>query len=157
MAKVYLICGKICSGKTTLAKKLAESRNGVILSCDEVTWTLFDNDLGEEHDEMTSRIRRYLLHKAAEIVRTGTNVILDWGFWSAAYRTEVGEYFSAEKIKTQWTYLSVPPGEWKRRIEKRNAAVLAGESHDYFVDEGLLAKLERLFEEPGEEMERWVE
>ena len=157
MAKVHLICGKICSGKTTLARKLAEEQNAVILSCDEVTWTLFDNDLGERHDEMTGRIRRYLLCKAVEIVRAGTDVILDWGFWTSAYRAEIREYFAAEKISTHWTYLSVPSEEWERRIAKRNAAVLAGESHDYYLDGGLRTKLESLFEEPSrEETDLWI-
>ena len=151
MAKVFLICGKICSGKSTYARKLAESQNAVILSIDEVTWELFDNDLGEKHDEMTARIRRYMLRKAVEIVRTGTDVILDWGFWTAAYRREMREYFAAEKVGTHWTFVSAPPEEWERRIAKRNAAVLAGESHDYFVDEGLRQKLESRFEPPADD------
>lgn len=150
MAKVHLICGKICSGKSTLAKTLAEEKNAVILSCDEVTWALFDNDLGEKHDEMTGRIRAYLLQKTNEIIRTGTDVILDWGFWTASYRQEVRAYFDAASVEVCWHHVAVSPEEWERRIEKRNAAVLAGESHDYFVDEGLRAKLEQLFEEPAE-------
>ena len=158
MAKVFLICGKICSGKTTFARKLAEEQNAVILSCDEVTWELFSNDLGEKHDEMTAHIRRYLLRKAVEIIRAGTNVILDWGFWTAAYRAEIKDYFSAEKIESHWTYISVSPEEWERRIAGRNAAVLAGESHDYYLDEGLRAKLESLFEEPSrDETDLWIE
>ncbi|MBR6790208.1 MAG: ATP-binding protein [Oscillospiraceae bacterium] len=150
MAKVHLICGRICSGKTTLAKTLAEEHNAVILSCDEVTWALFGNDLGEKHDQMTGRIRTYLLQKAVEIIRAGTGVILDWGFWTAAYRREIREYFAAASVEVCWHYVTVSPVEWERRIGKRNAAVLSGESHDYFVDEGLRAKLERLFEEPEE-------
>ena len=150
MAKVHLICGKICSGKSTLAKTLAKEKNAVILSCDEVTWALFDNDLGEKHDEMTGRIRAYLLQKTDEIIRTGTDVILDWGFWTASYRREIREHFAAAGIEARWHHATVTPEEWERRIEKRNAAVLAGESHDYFVDEGLRAKLEQLFEEPAE-------
>jgi len=151
MAKVHLICGKICSGKTTFARKLAERENAVILSCDEVTWALFDNDLGKGHDAMTARIRDYLRQKAAEIVRAGTDVILDWGFWTAAARREIREHFTAMGIDVQWHHISVSPEEWEARIQKRNAAVLAGESRDYFVDEGLRLKLERLFEEPSEE------
>ena len=36
MAKVLLICGKICCGKSTYAKKLKEENNAVILSVDEI-------------------------------------------------------------------------------------------------------------------------
>lgn len=77
MAKVIAICGKICAGKSYYANKLKEKENAVILSCDEVTSLLFDNDLGESHDKMVARIMTYLLHKAVDITKTGSNVILD--------------------------------------------------------------------------------
>ena len=37
MAKVILICGKICSGKTYYARQLRDQYNAVILSTDEGT------------------------------------------------------------------------------------------------------------------------
>lgn len=36
--KVFLICGKICSGKSYYAKELKDKYNAVILSTDEVTF-----------------------------------------------------------------------------------------------------------------------
>ena len=47
---------------------------------------------------------------------------------------------------------------WRENIQKRNAAVLAGETSDYYVDQGLLQKLLDAFEEPErEEMDVWFE
>lgn len=43
MAKVYLICGKICSGKSYYSKQLKEKINAVILSPDEATYDLIQN------------------------------------------------------------------------------------------------------------------
>ena len=40
MAKVILICGKICSGKSYYARKLKEKEHAVILSRDEMTYEL---------------------------------------------------------------------------------------------------------------------
>lgn len=155
---VYLICGKICSGKTTYAKKLAEETRGVILSCDEVTYQLFDNNLGPRHDEMTVRIRSYLRRKAVEISRAGTDVILDWGFWSADTRAEITAFFKNMQIPVQWYYISVSDARWQANIRKRNALVLAGESTDYFLDEGLMTKLLSRFEEPKKaDMDFWYE
>lgn len=45
MAKIIAICGKICCGKTYYANQIKEKENAVILSCDELTKDLFDNDL----------------------------------------------------------------------------------------------------------------
>ena len=47
MGKVFLICGKICIGKSLYAKALREKYNAVILSTDEVTKDLINNEHGE--------------------------------------------------------------------------------------------------------------
>ena len=158
MEKAHLLCGKICSGKTTFAAKLKERTRAVLLSCDEITWQLFRNDLGEQHDEMTASIQKYLLEKSVEIIQTGADVILDWGFWTTAERCTVREFFARRSIPAEWYYMAVTPQVWEKNNAKRNAAVQAGKRHDYFVDEGLRRKLERLFEEPGREaMDHWIE
>ena len=56
MAKLMAICGKVCSGKSYYAAQLRKKENAVILSCDDVTMTLFDNDLGDNHDVMVKKI-----------------------------------------------------------------------------------------------------
>ena len=60
MAKVWLICGKICSGKTWYARKIRDSFSGVILSTDEVTWDLIDNEQGAFYDSFAKRVNLYL-------------------------------------------------------------------------------------------------
>ena len=67
MAKIIAICGKICCGKTYYANQLKESEKAVILSCDELTKDLFDNNLGEKHDEMALRIWSYFKKKISRI------------------------------------------------------------------------------------------
>lgn len=37
MAKIIVICGKICCGKSYYANQIKEKENTVILSCDELT------------------------------------------------------------------------------------------------------------------------
>lgn len=44
MAKVIAICGKICSGKTYYANNLKIKENAVILSTDEATFDLVNNE-----------------------------------------------------------------------------------------------------------------
>jgi predicted kinase len=91
MAKVILICGKIASGKSCFADKLKKENNAVILSCDELFKMIFKDDQGEKHDEITKRIREYIYKKSVEIVRAGTDVILEFGFWSRENRKCVSE------------------------------------------------------------------
>lgn len=152
MAKVILICGKICSGKTHYAKKLCEKENAVIFSTDEVTFDLTDNAQGEGYDAFARRVNRYLLKKAAEVVSAGCNVILDWGFWTAAERKAATDYFHARDIQTQWHYMDIDDVRWQENIASRNTQVLEGcGGSDFYVDEGLLKKVTSMFEIP----EKW--
>lgn len=150
MAKVILICGKIASGKSYFADKLKKENNAVILSCDELFKMIFKDDQGEKHDEITKRIREYIYKKSVEIVRAGTDVILEFGFWSRENRKSVSEYYKQCGIQTEWYYIMISDDDWKLNINERNKEVLAGRSDAFFVDDGLLQKMNNLFEEPME-------
>ena len=157
MAKLIAICGKICSGKSYYAKQLKEKENAVILSCDELTHVLFDNNLGDKHDEMSKRIWEYLQTKAVDIVKTNTNVILDWGFWVKEDRKCISNYFKSKNIQCEWHYIDVNNETWQKNISERNARVLAGNGgSNYYLDEGLMKKLQSKWEEPTkEEIDVW--
>ena len=147
MARVYMICGKICSGKTTYANKLRKDKKAILLSCDEIMLALFEPHLSD-FDEVSARVEQYLLQKTVEIIETGIDVILDWGFWRAVNRVRIREFFSQRGIDSELWYLDVADSEWKARVEKRNAAVEAGLVSAYYVDEGLAKKFESRFEKP---------
>ena len=51
MAKVILLCGKLCCGKTTYAEHLRAQNKAVLLSIDEVMLTIFGQYTGDRHDE----------------------------------------------------------------------------------------------------------
>ena len=44
MGKVILVCGKICSGKSHYSRAIKESLNAVIISPDEATYELINNE-----------------------------------------------------------------------------------------------------------------
>lgn len=157
MARIIAICGKICAGKSYYAHEITEKENAVILSCDEVTKALFDNDLGEKHDEMAHRIWEYLQTKSVELVRCGCTVILDWGFWRSADRKRIMDFYRAQGIACEWHYIDVDDATWRKNIEERNARVARGEGGcDYYLDEGLLAKCLSRWEMPTrDEIDVW--
>ena len=144
MSKVILICGAICSGKSTLARQLAKRENAVILSNDELTKAVGEC-LGDQHDAIAERMQLYLRGKAVEIVRAGVSVILEWGFWRRADREEMSRYLDERNIPYEWYYMDVTPEQLRRNVTKRNAH--PGPS-DYIVDEGLLQKCLSAFEPP---------
>ena len=157
MAKVIAICGKICAGKSYYSAQIKEKENAVVLSCDELTKELFDNNLGENHDEMTRRICNYFKMKSVELVQIGCTVILDWGFWSAEKRKDLTAFFHLRNISLEWHYIDVDDSTWQKNIEERNRRVLNGEGgSDYYLDEGLMGKLLSQWEAPSkDEIDVW--
>ena len=150
--KVYLMCGKICSGKSTHARELRKEHRAVVLSVDEITLALFGQDAGEKHDDYVARAEAYLYRKSLEIVESGISVILDWGFWTKEERDYARQFYGSRNIPYEFHYIEVDDAEWHRHLEKRNAAITRGELDAYYVDDGLAAKFAAIFEkpEPGE-------
>ncbi|HPY85435.1 MAG TPA: ATP-binding protein [Ruminococcus flavefaciens] len=148
MAKVVMTCGKICSGKSTYAAKLCSELNGVILSIDELTLALFNNEAGDKLDMYVERARSYLYKQSVRLIRAGVNVVLDWGFWTEAEREYAKRFYDSEGIEHELHYLSIDDELWKKRINGRNALVSEGKTDAYYVDEGLMEKFASIFQEP---------
>ena len=158
MAKIYLICGKICSGKSFYARELQKEIAGIQLSCDELMLSLFPDGLGEKHDDVSRAAREYLMKKAVDAVQAGCNAILDWGFWWADNRREITNQLQEAGIPFEWHYVDVSDERWEKNIAHRNERILRGETQDYFIDEGLKQKCISLFDVPdAAEMDRWIE
>ena len=88
--------------------------------------------------------------KSVEIVETGKNVVLDWGFWQKREREYARKFYEEHGIPCELHYLYVPDAEWNKRIEKRNKDITEGRISAYYVDNGLKAKFSVLFEPPEE-------
>ena len=158
MAKVYILCGKICSGKSTYSQKLRKSQKAVILSVDDITLTLLGQNGGDTLDIYVEKLEQYFFQKSVEIIETGINVILDWGFWTKAERDFAKEFYNSHGIEYEFHYISINDEEWYRRLDKRNNDVLEKKSDAYYVDEGLAEKFKSIFEIPTKnEIDFWVE
>ena len=156
MPKVFLTCGKICSGKSTYANKLRTENNAVLLSVDEIMLALFGRDAGENHDTYVERAEKYLYEKSVEIIETGINVVLDWGFWTKAERDAAKEFYRSRGIACEFHYIDIDDETWRKNLEKRNAEIRSGKVNAYYVDEGLAKKFGVIFEKPDKsEMDIW--
>ena len=152
IGKVIIVCGKICSGKSYYSKKLKESLNAVIISPDEATYELINNEQGEFYNIFSKRLNNYLTKKAGEIAKAGANVIFERGLWTSKDRKEIKNYYKENGIECEIHYVCVDDETWKQNIEERNKKILngAGESN-FYLDEGLMIKLETKWEEPTKE------
>ena len=151
MAKVYLICGKICCGKTTYSQKLCAENDAIVLSVDEMTLTVFGQNCGAKHDEYMNNAKKYLLNKSLEFIDKKINVVLDWGFWTRKEREFTKDFYKSHGIDCELHYIDISDETWKIRINQRNETVLTKKTTAYYVDENLLAKFNSMFETPSED------
>lgn len=155
---IILICGKICAGKTTYAKKLMHELPAVRLNADELMKGLFGEHLGNRHEEVFASTMELIYQKAIEIDSCGLNVIIDAGFWYRATREAARAYFARHNLSLQWHYVHASDEIWQRNIASRNQKALLPGSSDYFVDENILKKFTNPEDEPlPEEMDVWIE
>lgn len=150
MTKVIMLCGKICSGKSTYAEQLKKKIPVVVLSCDELMLSLFDEQLGDKHNFVSKKCQNYLLELAEQIVQANTNVILDFGFWNKLSRFECKQYFLSRNINTELHYIKIDKGTWLENIQKRNKERDKKLTKCYYVDENMQQIFDEVFEEPDE-------
>jgi predicted kinase len=114
---LILLCGLPASGKTTLAKRLAEELPAVRLCPDE--WLL---GLGADlhAPEPRARLERLFGRHALDLARLGLTVVLEFGFWTRAERDELRLWARAHGTAVELRHLTAPVDELWRRLEIRN-------------------------------------
>lgn len=148
MAKVYMLVGKIASGKTTWAMERKAIVPLVLLSCDDLMLEVFAGCLGDKHGETERRCLNFLFGQAVQLVEMGLDVVLDSGFWTKKSRAMARVYFSDKQIETKTYYFKTPDDVRIERLHERNARLAHSPKREFIVDAALLAKLDKKFEEP---------
>jgi predicted kinase len=139
MGKVILICGKIGSGKTTYAYKLAKQLNAVIITQDELMYGLFGTELyysdQEQYYKYATWVEEYVKRKAGEIANAGAIVICENGFWPRAERDELRKYYTDIGVSCEFHYMDISEEQRLKNIKKRNDAILRKECNETFMQE----------------------
>ncbi|WP_406488099.1 AAA family ATPase [Streptomyces phaeochromogenes] len=139
---LILLCGLPGSGKTTLAKHLADAIPAVRLSPDE--WLA---DLGIDLFDVQARDRleRRFSQHAQDLLKLGQSVILEFGFWSRSERDDQRLGARALGVPVELHYLTAPIDELCRRLDARNEK---GERGTAQITREMLEPYADLFEAP---------
>lgn len=116
MAELVLLVGHVGAGKTTHAKELAAATGAVRLTPDEWMVPLFDHS---DPDGMRDVVEGRLIWTAVEILRAGSSVILDFGFWARDERASLSWLASTVGASARTLYLPIARETQAERVAKR--------------------------------------
>lgn len=148
-ATLHLLCGKIASGKSTLAAKLAEIPGTVVLSEDKWLASLFKDAMHsvEDYVHYAATLRRAIQPHTVSLLRAGVNVVLDFPANTPASRQWMMSVINESGAQHQLHYLEVSDEVCKARLHQRNAQ---GE-HDFAATQAQFELITRYFVAPAEE------
>ncbi|MEV4622187.1 ATP-binding protein [Asanoa sp. NPDC049573] len=136
MPTLVLTVGLPGSGKTTLAKRIAEERRVLRLTPDEWMAPLFGhNDAGGRRDILEGR----MIWTAYEVLRSGASVILDFGCWSSEERYAIRAVAEAAGAGFELRYLELGEAQRRARAELRwreepgSTFAMSDADHDRFL------------------------
>ena len=138
------------SGKTTEAKKLEQKFNALRLTPDEWQLFLFGHDINEqEHDARHTKIEELMWKVAVKVLKSGCDVILDFGFWTKSERDEFRRKARSFGADSKIHYMNVPDDVIWERLSVRNQS--AGKNAVFYVGRKEFDEWSALFEAPAEE------
>lgn len=148
-ATLHLLCGKIASGKSTLAATLAKTPGTVVLSEDKWLAALFKESMHsvEDYVHYSAKLRGAIQPHAVALLRAGVSVVLDFPANTPANRQWMMSVVTESGAAHQLHYLEVSDEVCKARLHQRNAQ---GE-HDFAATEAQFDFITRYFVAPAEE------
>jgi predicted kinase len=144
---LYLLCGKVAAGKSTLARRLAARPATLLISQDHWMSNLFpdENRTIDDFVRLSARLRAAMGPHIVDILQQDVSVVLDFPANTVRYRDWMRSLITQAKVAHELHLLDVPDTICKQRLRQRNAD---GE-HPYQVSEATYDLFTSYFVPPG--------
>lgn len=148
MPTLHLLCGKIASGKSTLAKTLVAEHAAILLSEDTWLAQLYPGEILSIADYLrcAQRIRGVLGPLVINLLESGVNVVLDFPANTLANREWLLGLAQAAKVPHRLHYLELDDATCRARLHARNARG----DHDFAATDAEFDLITRHFCVPSE-------
>jgi predicted kinase len=120
---LYLLCGKIASGKSTLARRLAERPATLLITMDHWMSRLFstENRTIEDFARLSARLRDAMGPHVVDVLRHDLSVVLDFPANTVKWRSWMRSLIDEADVAHELHVLDVPDAICKQRLRQRNA------------------------------------
>ena len=127
-AKLIFLCGKMASGKSTLAVELAERENAILLVQDELLDHLFPGEIADIPGfvKCSSRLRNAIGPHVCALLAKGISVVLDFPGNTKAQRAWFRELFERANAEHELHFVDASDAVCKSQLKERNRDLPAG-------------------------------
>ena len=145
---INLICGFIGFGKTTFAKKLEMELPAVRFTHDEIMLKHYGRN-PDNFREKYKKVDSYIRQETVKFIKTGKNVILDYGFWSKAQREEYYKWAKTITPNVIFYVIVCDLDIARKRVIERTK----NNPNELFIDENIFDELLKQYEPISENEE----
>ena len=119
---LYLVCGKIAAGKSSLTQSLAARPATLLVSEDHWMFHLFGDELKtlDDYRRCSAKLRGAMGPHVVAILQTGLSVVLDFPANSKGSRSWMRALIDEAHAAHQMHVLDIPDAVCKQRLRARN-------------------------------------
>ncbi|MEM6482248.1 MAG: ATP-binding protein [Pseudomonadota bacterium] len=146
---LHIVCGKIASGKSTLAAKLGQETATIVISEDEWLKALFADKMTTISDYVRcmAKLREVMAPHIVSLLQAGVSVVLDFQANTVEARSWMRRIFEQADASHVLHVLDVSDTVCLDRLRSRNAKG----DHPFNVTEAQFHKISRHFVQPSPE------
>lgn len=126
--KLLFLCGKMASGKSTLARQLAAREHAMLFEQDHWAETLFPNTIVNvaTYLEYSGRINRIVAPIVVDVLRRGISVVMDFPGNTRNQRAWFRSIIDDAGVEHELHFVDTPDDVCKAQLKARSANLAPG-------------------------------
>ncbi|RXJ82519.1 ATP-binding protein [Arcobacter sp. F2176] len=145
--RLHFMCGKMAAGKSTLSTKIANEKNAIFLSEDELLKKLYPNEIKtiEDYIKYSKRLKDTMFEFVIQLLKKGNEVVLDFPANTVFQREWFKDIFETANVEHIMYYVKRSDEVCKVQLKKRNENL---PKDTPLIDESTFDAITKYFQEP---------
>jgi len=146
---VHIFCGKMASGKSTLASQLAEKHKAVLISEDDWLATLYAGEITDiaEYLKYSEKLKVLITEHISQLLSLGMSIILDFPANTIEQRKWLLEIINKNQTSHLLHYIVASDELCKKQLKQRSKKMPKGSA---FTTDSEFDYITKYFQPPGE-------